>query len=75
MTSSFNVSNIFGVIYFFSFSDVNNIETQTETEIPLRSYQHELAEIGCQGENVIILAPTNSGKTYVACRIIQVRSH
>ena len=38
----------------------------------LRDYQEELAEDGLAGKNVIIIAPTGSGKTHVALRIIQV---
>ena len=58
---------------FLYFVDFDNIENPIESEIPLREYQKELALDGCEGENVIIIAPTNSGKTWVACRIIQVR--
>jgi len=43
-----------------------------QVDLDLRGYQEELAREGCAGENVIILAPTNSGKTRVACRIIEV---
>ena len=59
---------------FLYFVDIDNIENQIVSEIPLREYQKELALDGCEGENVIIIAPTNSGKTWVACRIIQVRT-
>ncbi|WAR22446.1 IFIH1-like protein [Mya arenaria] len=43
-----------------------------DVDISLRGYQEELAKEGCEGKNVIVLAPTNSGKTRVACRIMQV---
>ena len=59
---------------FVYISDFDNIENPIEQEIPLRKYQKELAREGCDGENCIIIAPTNSGKTWVACRIIQVGS-
>ena len=54
--------------------DLDDAESDDEQVIPLRGYQKELAKEGCEGENVIILAPTNSGKTWVACKIIQVVS-
>lgn len=43
-----------------------------DMDISLREYQKELAHEGSKGRNVIIVAPTNSGKTRVACKIIQV---
>ncbi|XP_052772382.1 ATP-dependent RNA helicase DHX58-like [Mya arenaria] len=43
-----------------------------DVDISLRGYQEELAKEGCEGKNVIVVAPTNSGKTRVACRIMQV---
>jgi replicative superfamily II helicase len=39
--------------------------------IELREYQRELAKIALKGENTIILAGTNAGKTYVAFHIIE----
>lgn len=42
-------------------------------ELTLRDYQHELAEFAIQGKNDLIVAPTGSGKTHVAIRIIQVK--
>lgn len=37
----------------------------------LRPYQQELAERALRGDNCVIIAPTGSGKTHVAIRIIQ----
>ena len=36
----------------------------------IRNYQHELAKPGTNGENYIIFAPTNSGKTLMAALVI-----
>ena len=36
----------------------------------IRKYQHELAAPGIKGDNYIVVAPTNSGKTLVAALII-----
>ncbi|XP_063433392.1 antiviral innate immune response receptor RIG-I-like isoform X1 [Mytilus trossulus] len=38
--------------------------------LTLRSYQKELAAPGLQGKNCIIVAPTGSGKTHVALKIM-----
>lgn len=43
-------------------------------ELVLREYQKELAEPANDGKNVIVSAPTGSGKTHVALRITQVCS-
>ncbi|CAC5409073.1 DDX58 [Mytilus coruscus] len=44
---------------------------RTPTSISLRQYQEELAEIALTGQNTIICAGTNSGKTYIAFHIIE----
>ena len=41
-------------------------------QLRLRPYQVQQAELAKQGNNVIIIAPTGSGKTYVAMGIVQV---
>ncbi|XP_074653158.1 ATP-dependent RNA helicase DHX58-like [Tubulanus polymorphus] len=53
--------------------NANNVATPDEEEDPvqikqleLRAQQTRLAEYGNSGKNVIIVAPTNFGKTYVA---------
>ncbi|XP_052773443.1 antiviral innate immune response receptor RIG-I-like isoform X1 [Mya arenaria] len=54
-------------------TDQDDLGTNVDdVDISLRGYQKELAQEGCDGENVIVMAPTNSGKTRVACRIMQV---
>ena len=45
----------------------------TGTAIELREYQKELAEPGVHGHNLIICAPTGSGKTYTAGYICRQR--
>ena len=49
-----------------------NEEEEADEDIDLRKYQVELASPAMDGKNVIIVAPTGSGKTRVAMRIIQV---
>jgi len=53
-------------------ADVDDPIPLEDFDIELRGYQEELAREGCSGKNAIVIAPTNSGKTRVACRIIQV---
>ncbi|XP_052100653.1 antiviral innate immune response receptor RIG-I-like isoform X2 [Mytilus californianus] len=45
--------------------------SQPPEQLTLRSYQKELAAPGLQGKNCIIVAPTGSGKTHVALKIMQ----
>ena len=52
--------------------DEDEIHGVVDRDIELRNYQRELARDGCEGENIIVMAPTNSGKTRVACAIMQV---
>ncbi|XP_052070219.1 antiviral innate immune response receptor RIG-I-like isoform X6 [Mytilus californianus] len=48
-----------------------DITERTPTLISLRQYQEELAELALTGQNTIICAGTNSGKTYIAFHIIE----
>ncbi|XP_052773643.1 ATP-dependent RNA helicase DHX58-like isoform X1 [Mya arenaria] len=50
-----------------------SIETDLveDKDIELRGYQNELAAPAIEGKNVVIVAPTGSGKTRVAFKIIQ----
>jgi len=52
-------------------SDAKDEEIQAEP-LELRSYQRELAEPALNDKNVIIVAPTGSGKTHVALYITEV---
>ena len=47
-----------------------NFEIHLEDKKIIRQYQTELATPGLQGNNCIIVAPTGTGKTLVACMII-----
>ena len=47
-----------------------SMKTQYEVCKQPREYQKELAEPGIRGQNYIICAPTNSGKTFVAAMVI-----
>lgn len=46
-------------------------ETALGCDQPLFRYQEELAQPGLEGHNSVVVAPTNSGKTHVALRIMQ----
>ncbi|OWF42874.1 ATP-dependent RNA helicase DDX58 [Mizuhopecten yessoensis] len=50
------------------------VQDSSETigsDLSLYRYQEELAKPGLEGHNSIVIAPTNSGKTHVAIRIMQ----
>lgn len=73
--------NQYAVILSFSvFEDMKIEDSDSEDDglsqppelLTLRSYQKELAAPGLQGKNCIIVAPTGSGKTHVALKIMQV---
>jgi len=49
-----------------------SVENHSEP-VTLRNYQKELAELGRQGSNCIICAPTGSGKTFTAGYICKTR--
>ncbi|XP_060586933.1 antiviral innate immune response receptor RIG-I-like [Ruditapes philippinarum] len=52
-------------------TDEDTIVNVEDTDVSLRDYHKELAQEGLKGANVVIMAPTNSGKTRVACKITQ----
>ena len=71
-TSIFLISYVFKSFYLFTGTPAIHESTeQTTTVKTLRKYQEELAEIPLRGENCLICAVTNAGKTLVAFHIIE----
>ncbi|PVD29708.1 hypothetical protein C0Q70_08964 [Pomacea canaliculata] len=52
-------------------ADADSDEDTAAEPIKLRDYQAELVEVGLTGKNVVICAPTGSGKTLVALKIMR----